>query len=120
MKQNSKITYRLQGDYLLHDLKLPEQPKVEIGLWGQRHLRYVKQYHPIRYTNLLTICKLTAYLADINEQAEELFSRLVDQMAKSEDITEQLKADDMMEWVRRMNNVHARAKEIVSSELICT
>ena len=120
MKQNSKITHTQQSDYLLPDLKLPKQPKVEIGVWGQRHLRYIKQYHPIRYTNLLTSCKLTSYLADIDEQAEELYSRLVDQIAKAEGITEQLKADDMMDWVRRMNNIQVSARELVNMKLIYT
>ena len=90
MKHNFEISYTQQGDYLLPDLRLPEQPKVEIGIWGKRHLRYIKQHHKIRYTNLLTNCKLTAYLADINEQAEDMFFRLVKQLAEKEDVTEQL------------------------------
>ena len=94
----NKITYTKQGDYLLPNLKLPEQPKVEIGIWGKRHLRYIKQHHKIRYTNLLTSCKLTTYLADIDEQAEELFFRLVKQLAEKEGVTEQLKADNQMLW----------------------
>ena len=114
----NKITYTQQGDYLLPDLKLPEQPKVKIGIWGKRHLKYIKQRRPILYTNLLTSCKLTAYLADINEQAEELFFRLVKQLAEKEGVTEQLKADNQMLWVQRMNNIRNRAEEIVNSELI--
>ena len=98
MKHNFEISYTQQGDYLLPDLRLPEQPKVEIGIWGKRHLRYIKQHHKIRYTNLLTSCKLTAYLADIDDQAEEMFFRLVNQLAEKEGITEQLKADDQMLW----------------------
>ena len=94
----NKITYTKQGDYLLPNLKLPEQPKVEIGIWGKRHLRYIKQHHKIRYTNLLTSCKLTAYLADIDEQAEDMFFRLVKQLAEKEGVTEQLKADNHMLW----------------------
>ena len=94
----NKITYTKQGDYYLPCLTLPEQPKVEIGVWGKRHLRYIKQHHKIRYTNLLTSCKLTAYLADINEQAEELFFLLVKQLAEKEGVTEQLKADNQMLW----------------------
>jgi len=78
----NKITYTQQGDYLLPDLKLPEQPKVEIGIWGKRHLKYIKHHRPILYTNLLTSCKLTAYLADIDEQAEDMFFRLVKQLAE--------------------------------------
>ncbi len=94
----NKITYTQQGDYLLPNLKLPEQPKVEIGVWGKRHLRYIEKYNKIRYTNLLTSCMLTSYLADIGEQAEELFFRLVKQLAKKEGVTEQLKADNQMLW----------------------
>ena len=113
-----KITYTQQGDYLLPDLKLPEQPKVEIGIWGKRHLRYLKNHHPIIYTNLLTSCKLTAYLADIDEQAEDMFFRLVNQLAKQEGVTKQLKADNQMLWVRRMNNIRNRVTEIINNELI--
>lgn len=115
---NTKITYTQQGDYLLPDLKLPEQPKVEIGIWGKRHLRYIKKYHPIRYKNLLTSCKLTAYLADIDERAEEMFFRLVKQLAEKEGVTEQLKAEDQMRRVRKMNNIRNRVTEIVNNELI--
>ncbi len=118
MKHNFEISYTQQGDYLLPDLKLPEQPKVEIGIWGNRHLRYIEQHHKIRYTNLLTSCKLTAYLADIDKQAEEMFFRLVQQLAEKEGVTEQLKADDQMLWVKRMNNIRNRATEIVNAELI--
>ena len=114
----NKITYTQQGYYLLPNLKLPEQPKVEIGIWGKRHLRYIKQYHPIRYTNLLTSCKLTAYLADIDEQAEDMFFRLVKQLAEEDGVTEQLKAENQMLWVKRMNNIRNRAEEIINNELI--
>ena len=114
----TKITYTQQGDYLLPDLKLPEQPKVEIGIWGKRHLKYIEHYRPILYTNLLTSCKLTTYLADIDEQAEDMFFRLVNQLANQEGITEQLKANNQMLWVKRMNNIRIRATEIVNSELI--
>ena len=114
----TKITYTQQGDYLLPDLKLPEQPKVEIGIWGKRHLRYIKQHHKIRYTNLLTNCKLTAYLADIDEQAEEMFFRLVNQLAEKEGVTEQLKAENQMLWVKRMNNIRERVLEIINQNII--
>ena len=114
----AKITYTQQGDYLLPDLKLPEQPKVEIGIWGKRHLQYIKQHHPIRYTNLLTTCKLTAYLVDIDEEATEMFDRLVKQIAEREGVTEQLKANNQMLWVARINNIRSRAMEIVNTELI--
>ena len=112
------IYYELQGDYYLPCLTLPEQPKVEIGIWGKRHLRYIKQHHKIRYTNLLTSCKLTANLADSDDQAEEMFFRLVNQLAEKESVTEQLKADNQMLWVKRMNNIRNRATEIVNAELI--
>ena len=114
----NKITYTQQGDYLLPDLKLPEQPKVEIGIWDKRHLKYIKHRLPILYTNLLTSCNLTAYLADIDEQAEDMFFRLVKQLAEKEGVTEQLKANNQMLWVRNMNNIRNRVTEIVNSELI--
>ena len=116
--ERTGISYTLQGDYYLPDLKLPEQPKVEIGIWGKRHLRYIKQHHKIRYTNLLTSCKLTAYLADIDEQAEDMFFRLVKELAEKESITETLKAENQMIWVRRMNAVRETAMEIVNNDLI--
>ena len=114
----TKITYTQQGDYLLPDLKLPEQPKVEIGIWGKRHLKYIEHYRPILYTNLLTRCKLTAYLADIDEQAEEMFFRLVKQLAKQEGVTEQLKADNQIMWVQKMNNICNLATEIINKDII--
>lgn len=114
------IQYELQGDYYLPCLTLPEQPKVEIGIWGKRHLRYIKQYHKIRYTTLLTSCKLSEYLAEIDEQAEEMFFRLVNQLSEKEGVTEQLNAENQMLWVKRMNNIRNRATEIVNSELIYT
>ena len=114
----TKITYTQQGDYLMPDLKIPEQPKVKIGIWGKRHLCYLKNHHPIIYTNLLTSCKLTAYLANIDEQAEDMFFRLVEQLAEKEGVTERLKADNQMLWVRKMNNIRNIAQEIVNAELI--
>ena len=117
---STKITYTQQGDYLLPDLKLPEQPKVEIGIWGKRHLRYLKNHHPIIYTNLLTSCRLTAYLADIDKEANEMFDRLVRQIAKQEGVTEKLKAENQMLWVRKMNSIRNQATEIVNNELIYT
>ena len=116
----TKITYTQQGDYLLPDLKLPEQPKVEIGIWSKRHLRYLKNFHPIIYTNLLTSCKLTAYLADIDKEATKMFDRLVNQFAKQEGVTEKLKANNQMQWVQQMNNIRNQATEIVNNELIYT
>jgi hypothetical protein len=93
---NTKITYTQQGDFLLLDLKLPEQPKVEIGIFGKRHLRYLERNRKILYTNMLTKGKLTAYLADIDEQAENMFDQLVRQLAEREGVTEQLKANNQM------------------------
>lgn len=111
-------TYTQVGDYLLPDLKLPEEDQQPIGVWGQRHWRYLKEHHRATYATLLTNGKLNSYLADIDRQAEELFSRLVKQMAEAEGATEQLKADNQIEWVGRMNNIRSRAMEIVNSELI--
>ena len=116
----TKITYTQQGDSLLPDLKLPDQPKVEIGIWGKRHLRYLKNHRPIIYTNLLTSCKLTAYLADIDKEANEMFERIVKQLAEKEGVNEQLKANDQMLWVRKMNNIRNQAMEIIDEELIYT
>ena len=116
--KSNRLWYELQGDYYLPCLKLPEEGEVHIGIWGQRHLRYLKQYHRVRYYNLLTSGKLNGYLVDIDKQAEEMCSRLVKQMADREDITEQLKAENQMEWVRQMNNIRIRANEIVLRELI--
>ena len=114
----AKITYTQQGDYLLPDLKLPDQPKVEIGIWSKRHLRHLKNHHPIIYTNLLTSCKLTAYLADIDEEATEMFDRLVKQFTEQEGVNEQLKAENQMLWVQKMNNIRNRAMEFVNTELV--
>lgn len=113
-------TYTQVGDYLLPDLKLPEEEQQPIGVWGQRHRRYLKEHRRATYATLLTGGKLNGYLADIDRQAEEMFSRLVKQMAEMEGVTEQLKADNQMEWVDRMNNIRSRAMEIVNTELIYT
>ena len=112
-------TYTQVGDYLLPDLKLPEEEQQPIGVWGQRYQRYLKEHRRATYTALLASGKLNSYLADIDRQAEEMFLRLVKQMAANEGITEQLKADNQMGWVRKMNNIRNRAMEIVNSELIC-
>ena len=111
-------TYTQVGDYLLPDLKLPEEEQQPIGVWGQRHRRYLKDHRRATYATLFTNGKLSSYLADIDRQAEEMFSRLVKQMAEAEGITETLKATDPMEWVGRMNNIRSRAMEIVNCELI--
>lgn len=111
-------TYTQIGDYLLPDLELPEEEQQPIGVWGQRHRRYLKEHRRATYATLLTSGKLNSYLANIDRQAEEMFSLLVRQLAAAEDITEELKADDPMAWVCRMNNIRNRAMEIVNSELI--
>ena len=115
--EKNGLWYELQGDYYLPCLKLPEESGVHIGIWGQRHLRYLKQYHRVRYYNLLTSGKLNGYLADIDRQAEEMFSRLVKQLAEKK-VTEALKAENQMLWVQKMNNLRNAAMEIVSSDLI--
>ena len=117
--EQTGINYTLHGDYYLPDLALPEEEKgVEIGVWGQRHLRYIKQHRKVLYLNLLTSGKLNGHLADLDKRAEEMFSRLVKQMAEREGVTEKLKADNQMEWVTRMNNIRIRATEIVNKDLI--
>ena len=102
--EKNGIWYELQGDYYLPCLKLPEKSEVYIGIWGQRHRRYLKKYRRVRYINLLTTGKLNDYLADLNEQAEAMFSRLVKQLSEKEGVTEALKAENQMLWVQRMNN----------------
>ena len=111
-------TYHEENGYLIPNLILPDEEQVEIGVWGQRHLRFIKQYHKVRYTNLLTSGKLNGYLANIDKQAEDMFLRLVKQMAEREGVTEQLKADNQMEWIARTNNIRSRATEIVNAEVI--
>lgn len=111
--------YVRQGDYDLPCLSLPAEKENQlIGIWGQRHLRYLKQHRKVFYTNLLTSGKLNSYLADIDKQAEDRFLRLVEQMAECEGVTEQLKAENQMEWVGRMNNIRSRTMEIVNEEII--
>lgn len=114
------ITYTKQGDYLLPDLQLPEQPKVKIGVFGQRHKRYLKEHHRLIYFNLLTSCKLAAYFADIDSQANEMYDLLVQQLSEKENITEQLKAENPMKWTRKMNAIRLTAAEIVNKEIIFT
>lgn len=112
-------TYSQVGDYILPDLELPaEKEQQPIGLWGQRHARYLKQHHKVRYINLLTSGKLNSYLADIDKQAEDMFFRLVKQLAEKEGVTETLKAENMMLWVQKMNNIRARVTEVVNANLI--
>ncbi len=115
--ERTGLKYELVGDYYL--IVGDDEPEQEpIGIWGQRHLRYLREHHRVRYANLLTNGKMNAYLADIDRQAEELFLRLVKQVADAEGITETLKASDQMEWVGRMNSIRDRVTEIVNNELI--
>lgn len=116
--EQNGLWYELQGDYYLPCLKLPEEEAVHIGIWGQRHRRYLKEHRRATYATLLTSGKLNSYLADIDRQAEELFSQLVKQVAEAEDVTETLKTDEPMEWVGRMNNIRNRATEIINAEII--
>ena len=112
-------TYTQTGDYLLPDLSLPAETQTRnIGVWALRHKRYLKQHHKVLYYNLLTSGKLDSYLADIEEQAQQLFLRLVKELAEKEGVTEQLKSADNMVWVRRMNNIRNRAAEMVNNEVI--
>ena len=116
--EKNGLWYELQGDYYLPCLKLPKEESRHIGIWGQRHLRYLKQHRKVLYSELLISGKLNSYLADLNEQAEALFSRLVKQLSEKEGVTEALKAENQMLWVQRMNNIRSAAMEIVSNELI--
>lgn len=110
--------YTLQGDYRLPNLTLPAEDERSIGVWGQRRLRYLKHHHKVLYYNLLTSGKLHSHLADVEEQAQDLFSRLVKEYTEKEGVTEQLKSADQMAWVRRMNNIRERATEVVNSEVV--
>ena len=116
--EKNGLWYELQGDYYIPCLKLQEEEQQPIGIWGHRHLRYIKQHRKVLYLNLLTSGKLNGYLTDLDKQAEDMFFRLVKQMAEREDVTEKLKADNQMEWVGRMNNIRSRAKEVINNELI--
>lgn len=118
--EKNGLWYELQGDYYLPCLSLPEEEQKSVGIWGQRHLFYIKEYKRTFYANLLTSCKLNSYLSDIDEQAEKMFSQLVKQLAEKENVTEKLKAENQMLWVQRMNNIRNRAREIVDKELIYT
>ena len=111
-------TYTQVGDYLLPNLELPEEEQQPIGVWGQRHRRYLKEHRRATYATLLTSGKLNSYLVDIDRQAEELFSQLVKQMAETEGVTETLKAANQMEWISRMNNIRNRAMDMVNNGLI--
>ena len=111
------IDYILVGDYYIPDLKLPEENR-PIGRYGRLHREYLKEEHPARYSSLILTGKLWTYLADLNEQAEERFDLIIEQMKTTEGVTEELKARNQLEWVGRMNNIRSRAEEIINSELI--
>ena len=110
--------YERQGDYLIPCLTVPAEEEQTIGIWGQRHLDYLKQHRRVTYTNLLTSGKLNTYLADIDRQAQERFERLIEGMKQAQGITEQLKSENALEWTGRMNNIRACAREIVESEIV--
>ena len=118
--EKNGLWYELQGDYYIPCLKLPEEEQQHIGVWGQRHLRYIKQNRKVLYFNLLTSGKLNGYLADLDKQAEEMFSQLVKQMAEREGVTEKLKADNQMEWIGRMNNIRENVINIINQVIILT
>lgn len=112
-------TYTQQGDYLLPNLTLPAEKETgNIGVWALRHKRYLKHHHKVLYYNLLTSGKLDSYLADIEEQAQRLFLRVVNELAEKEGVSEQLKSADQMAWVRQMNNIRSRAAEIINEEVV--
>ena len=116
--RNNGLWYELQGDYYIPCLKLPEEEQQPIGLWGQRHLRHLKQSHKVLYYNLLTSGKLNSHIAEIDKQANDMFFRLVKELAEKENITEELKSNDQMLWVQKMNNIRNRVTEIVNKEII--
>ena len=116
--EQNGLWYELQGDYYLPCLSLPQEEQKPLGIWGKRHLKYIKEHKRTFYANLLTSCKLDSYLTHIDEQAEEMFFRLVEQLAEKENVTEKLKAENQMLWVQRMNSIRNRATEIVNSDLI--
>lgn len=118
--ENNGLWYERQGDYYIPCLSLPAEEEQTIGLWGQRHLRYIKEHRKAFYASLQLSGKLNSYLADINQEAEAMLSRLVAQMAQRQGVTEQLKTSNQMAWVGRMNNIVANAKEILDNELIYT
>ncbi len=115
--EQSGGTYTRQGDYMLPDVKLPDQPEFEIGVWGNRRRQYLKQHHRVKYYNMLTQCTLYPHLADVEQQSQRMFDELVDAMAKQEGITEQLKVEDMAVWVKQMNNIRNRVQEIILREI---
>ena len=111
-------TYHEENGYLIPDLRLPDEEEQPIGIWGQRHMDYLKQYQKVTYTNLLTSGRLNVYLADIDKQAQESFERLIEGMKQAQGITEQLKPENQLEWVQRVNDIRACAGDIVNEEII--
>lgn len=111
-------TYQRQGDYKLPNLQVQPEKEIEVGVWGQRYRRYLKQHHKIRYYNLMTAGTLNEHLAEIDHQAERMFQSLISALSEQENIMEKLKATAPMEWVKKMNNIRNRAAEIVNSEMI--
>ena len=116
--ENNGLWYEFQGDYYIPCLKLPDEEQVEVGIWGMRHLEYIKHHRKGFYTSLVIGCELNRYLADVNRQAEGMFNTLISQYKTAEGITEQLKAENQMRWVQKMNNIRQRATEVVNEELI--
>ena len=116
--EQNGLWYELQGDYYIPCLVLDEEDTQPIGMWGRKHLRYIKEHRRARYTTLLISGKLNNHLVEIDNRAAEMFERLMKQLAEKEGITEQLKAEDQMEWVQCMNNIRNRAEEIVYAEVI--
>ena len=116
--ESNGLWYELQGNYYLPCLKLPEEEQVHIGIWGQRHLNYLRENKRVLLSGLQLSGKLNSYLSDLDKQAEEMFEQLVKQIATAEGITEQLKAENQMEWVAQMNNIRSRAREIVNVDFI--
>ena len=116
--ENNGLWYELQGDYYIPCLTIPEEEQPPIGVWGQQHLRYIREYRKGLYNSLIVSGKLTDYLAELNEQAEDMFFRLVKELAEKEGISETLKAENQMLWVQRMNAVRETATEIVNNDLI--
>ena len=116
--ERNGLWYELQGDYYIPCLILPTEKEQPIGLWGKQHLRYLKEYRKNTYTTLLISGRLNTYLADIDKQAQEYMERLTEQMKQTQGITEQLKAENALEWVQRMNNIRACVIEIVNKEII--
>ena len=116
--ENNGLWYELQGEYYLPCLTLPPEEEKPIGIWGQRHKRYLIEHRKATYTTLLTSRKLNSYLSDIDKQADNMFFRLVKQFAEKENVTEKFKVENQMLWIQKMGNIHARAREIVNAELI--